>query len=299
MDIKIPRSGQTCLAPCNGQIYLALSNGQTCLAPCNGQTCLATQIYLTPSLLLSLSLTLWLALLNTAAAQVAEGEIRYLVKHDWVKKTAALEYVSAREREQTAYMWGNRSEWKEYMRLYFSPQRSRYEQSDEVAEAEMIGYAWRKEPLLFYRDFERGRQFDMVKAEGRTYLIEDTLQCPQWKILNDLREVAGYVCMNARWNDTLKGHRIEAWFALDLPIPAGPEDLCGLPGLILEANYNNGAMVITADRIDLRALKTELDWPKPKIKGKKVSLEQYREVLRKHIAEQKKAERPWFWGVRY
>lgn len=283
MDIKIPRSGQ---------IYLALSSGQTCLAFTTRQTRLA-------SLWLSLFLMLWLALFNTAAAQVAEGEIRYLVKHNWVKKLAALEYVSARERERTAYMWGNRAEWKEYMRFYFSLQKSRYEESDEKAEEETIGYAWRKEPLLFYRDFERQRQFDIVKAKGRTYIIEDSLHCPQWKVLNDVKEVAGYVCMNAFWEDTIKGHRIEAWFALDLPVPGGPEDLCGLPGLILEANYNNGAMVITADRIDLRALKTELDWPKTKIKGKKVSVEEYREVLRTHIAEQKKAEQPWFWSVRY
>ncbi|MCS7037781.1 MAG: GLPGLI family protein [Saprospiraceae bacterium] len=246
-----------------------------------------------------IGLTVFLAISATALGQVAEGEIRYLVVHDWVKRMAALDYVSAREREQAAYMWGNRSEWKEYMRFYFSPQRSRYEESDEKAEVEWVGYAWRKEPLLFYRDFERQRMFDIVKAEGRLYLIEDSLHCPQWKVLNDLKEVAGYVCMNAVWEDSLKGHRVEVWFALDLPVPAGPEDLCGLPGLILEANYNNGAMIITADRIDLRPLKAELELPKTKVKGKKVSLKEYREVVRKYVAEQKKAEKPWFWGLRY
>ncbi len=249
--------------------------------------------------LLSTVLMLWLALHHTATAQVAEGEVRYLVTHNWVKKLAALDYISAREREKVAYMWGNRAEWKAYMRLYFSPQRSRYEESDEQAEAEMVGYAGRREPLLFYRDFEQARLFDVVKAQGRTYFIEDSLQCPQWKVLNDVKEVAGYVCMNASWEDPIKGHRIEVWFALDLPTPAGPEDLCGLPGLILEANYNDGAMVIAADQINLRPLGDALNLPKIKAKGKRVSWEEYRELQRKYIAEQRKAENAWFWGIRY
>lgn len=231
-------------------------------------------------------------------AQAAEGEVRYTVVHDWVKKLAALEYVSAREREHAAYMWGNRSEWREHMRLFFSPRCSKYEEAQEK-DVEQAAYAWRKDPLLFYRDFERQRMFDIVKAEGRLYLIEDSLYCPQWKVLNDIKEVAGYVCMNAVWEDSLKGHRVEVWFALDLPVPAGPEDLCGLPGLILEANYNNGAMVVTADQIDVRPLKAELELPKTKVKGRKVSLREYREVVHKYITEQKKAEKPWFWGLRY
>lgn len=234
-----------------------------------------------------------------ATAQQAEGEVRYLLTHNWVKKTAALDYISARDRERMAYLWGNRAEWKEYMRLYFSPTRSKYEESPEKAEADMVGYEWRKEPLLFYRDFERRHQRDVQKVQGKVYLIEDTLQCPTWKVLNDIKEVAGFVCMNAVWRDTLKGHHIEVWFALDLPSPAGPEDLCGLPGLILEANYNHGAMVLVADRVDLRSLSKELELPEKKPKGKRISREQYCDMVRKYILEQKEAEKAWFWGVRY
>ncbi len=244
----------------------------------------------------ALCVYLWCA--GALSAQVAEGEIRYTVVHNWVKKLAALDYLSPREREQAAYVWGGDAEWEMYTRLYFSPKRSRYEESDEKPK-ESMGYAWRKEPLLFYRDFEQQRQYDIVKAADKVYLIEDSLHCPSWKILNDVKEVAGYVCMNAFFEDTLKGHRIEVWFALDLPSPAGPEDLCGLPGVILEANYNRGAMVITAARVELRPLAAELDLSKSKVKGKKVSWEQYRGIIGRYVAEQKKAERPWFWGIRY
>ncbi len=241
----------------------------------------------------------WFLCTGVAFSQPIEGEIRYLVTHNWVKMLNALDYISAREREKSAYMWGNRAEWKEYKRLYFSPARSKYEDSPEKADAEDIGYGGRKEPLLFYRDFERGHQLDVFKAMGKTYFIEDSLHCPEWKVLNDLKEVAGYVCMNALWHDTLRGHRIEVWFALDLPVPTGPEDLCGLPGLILEANYNNGAMVMAADRIDFRPVGKELELPAKKPKGKRVSWTEYREQLHRYIVEQKAADRPWFWGTRY
>lgn len=137
-----------------------------------------------------------------------------------------------------------------------------------------------------------------MTVQGKTYLIQDTLVCQDWKILNDMKEVAGHLCMNASWEDTLKMQKIVAWFALDIPYSAGPERLCGLPGLILEADVNNGAMLLTANRIEAKALTTELNLPK-KQKGKKVDETEYRKALKKSIDEHVKAEQPFFWDLRY
>lgn len=233
------------------------------------------------------------------SAQELEGEIRYLLTHNWTKKMAALDFISKQQRERMAYMWGNRSEWKSYTTLYFSPAASKYEESEEKAEPDDSGYSWRKEAFFLKRDFEQNTLYDVMTLLGKTYIIEDSLRTPNWKILNDLKEVAGHVCMNATWEDTLKQQRIVVWFALDLPVPAGPERLCGLPGLILEADYNDGAMTLVADRITPKKLTTELDPPKKKIKGKKITEAEYSDLLQKHIAEKREAEEPWFWGVRY
>ena len=232
------------------------------------------------------------------AQEMEEGSIRYLVTHNWTKKMAAVDYISKQQRERIAYMWGNRSEWKVYTVLYFSATQSRYEDSEERAEPDDEGYSWRKDVYNIKRDFESNTIQDAIQLLGKTYVIEDTLIAPEWKILNDIKEVAGHVCMKAFLEDTLKQQKITAWFALDMPLSARPERLCGLPGLILEVDVNDGAMLISADKIDLRKLDKELNMPK-KLKGKRIKEAEYYALLKKHIEDRRKAEEPAFWGMRY
>ncbi len=232
------------------------------------------------------------------AAPVTEGTIRYLITHDWTKKMAAVDYISKQRRERIAYMWGNRSEWKMYGTLHFSADKSKYEDSEEKAEADDMGYSWRKEAYTIQRNFENNTITDIIQMLGKVYVIEDTLIPQNWKIQNDLKEVAGHVCMKAYWEDTLKSQKITAWFAQDIPSSAGPERFCGLPGLILEVDVNNGGMIVSADRIEPKKLTKELDPPK-KVKGKKVKESAYAELLKNHRDEKRKAEEPPFWGVRY
>jgi len=97
--------------------------------------------------------------------------------------------------------------------------------------------------------------------------------------------------------DTLRGQKIIAWFALDIPVKAGPDRFYGLPGLILEVNINNGAKIMTAEKVDMKALTTEFDLPK-KLKGKKISGADYDAILKKFLDEKRQAEE-FPWGMRY
>ncbi|MCB0531805.1 MAG: GLPGLI family protein [Lewinellaceae bacterium] len=232
------------------------------------------------------------------SAQEMEGEIRYLLVHNWTKKMMTLDYLSQQQRDRMAYMWGNDSEWKTYANLYFNSTESKYEDSEESAEHEDDGYSWRRDAYAIRRNFEKNTVFDIVTVLSKTYVIEDTLKAQDWKILNDMKEVAGHVCMNAFWEDTIKQQKITAWFALDMPAQLGPERLCGLPGIILEADINDGALLITADRIQLKKLTNELDKPK-KVKGKHITEAEYREKTDELIKEKRKAEEAWFWALRY
>ncbi|MBK8969180.1 MAG: GLPGLI family protein [Saprospiraceae bacterium] len=239
-----------------------------------------------------------LATLSAVTAQEMEGEIRYLMTHNWSKKMMSLDYLSQQQRDRMAYMWGSRSEWKAYANLYFTATQSKYEDSEESAEPEDEGYSWRKDAYTIRRDFEKNTVFDALTVLGKTYVIEDSLQCQDWKILNDMKEVAGHVCMNAFWEDTVKQQKVTVWFALDMPAQAGPERFCGLPGIILEADINDGALLISADRIQMKTLTNELDVPK-KVKGKRITEAEYVEKIDAHLKEKRKAEEAWFWGLRY
>lgn len=229
---------------------------------------------------------------------ISEGTIRYLVTHNWTKKMEALTYMSKQSKERASYMWGSRSEWREYTLLYFNAIQTTYMNSEERAEPDDEGYSWRKQTFYTTRDFAQNSMYDALTLQGKTYLVQDSMRCQDWKILNDLKEVAGHLCMNASWEDTVKQQKIVVWFALDIPHSGGPERLCGLPGIILEADVNNGAMIVSANRIEGKKLTTELDLPK-KTKGKKATEAEYQIALKKVIDDHIKEEQPYFWEIRY
>ncbi|MBK6997485.1 MAG: hypothetical protein IPH31_22220 [Lewinellaceae bacterium] len=80
----------------------------------------------------------------------------------------------------------------------------KYEESQENAEDDDQGYSWRKEAYTIRRNFATSTMQDHIEMMGKTYMIEDTIHAQEWKIMNDLKEVAGHICMNASWIDTLR-----------------------------------------------------------------------------------------------
>ena len=148
-------------------------------------------------------LTLLTMPLFLRAQQQFEGRIQYLVTQNWTKKLAAVPYISAQAKERSAYMWGNRSEWKMYCELYFTPTMSKYENSEEKAEPDDDNYSSRKELFFMKRDFENNTMTDAIELLGKNYLIEDEIQPIAWKIENDLKEVAGHICMKASTEDKI------------------------------------------------------------------------------------------------
>ena len=250
------------------------------------------------NLLKSISLAILILLSSLSFAQKMEGSVRYLMIHNFTKMYAAVDYLSKQTVDRLTYMYANNAEYKTYGILYLSPTQSKYEDSEESADNRDSGYSWRKDKYTINRNYEKNTIFDIIDLLGKAYIIEDSIHVPKWKILNDMKEIAGHVCMNAFWNDTLKKQKVVGWYALDLPNSGGPERFSGLPGLILEVDINNGALVITADKIEKKKLTTELDLPK-KIKGKKIKELDYVNILKKEFDAKRKAEQPPFWSMRY
>jgi GLPGLI family protein len=226
-----------------------------------------------------------------------EGMVRYTRTTYWTRLNSKLPYLSKQEKEKQAYMFGGKDDWKEYTLLYFNEKGSFYTHSEEKSE-ESEGYDWRKEQFGIKRDFEKNTMTELFEMLGKTYILEDSLKQNDWKILNDIKDVAGHICMKAMIQDTIKNQKIIAWFAQDIPINAGPERLYGLPGLIMELDINDGAVTIEATKIETPKITTQMDLPK-KMKGKKVNELAYQDMLRKFIQEKIKEERNPFWSIRY
>jgi GLPGLI family protein len=117
--------------------------------------------------------------------------------------------------------------------------------------------------------------------------------------MNKIKEIKGYLCMMAVSKDTIKNQTITAWFSNDIAVQAGPEKYFGLPGLILELDINDGDVVITAEKVELKPVNSEqLALPK-KMKGKKVNQGQYDLILADLMTTSIKGRRNPFWSIRY
>lgn len=240
----------------------------------------------------------FLLLSTISFAQKIEGSVRYLMVNDWSKKMTHVDYLSKQAVDKMTYMIGDRGVSKSYTNLYLTPTQTKYEDSDESVNKNDAGNSWLKDEFTITRNYDKKTMHDIIDMAGTTYIIDDSIHTPKWKILNEMKEIAGHICMNASWNDTIKKQNVIGWFALDILNNGGPERFFGLPGLILEIDVNDGAMVLTADQITLKKLTTELELPR-KVKGKKIKENEYYAIMRKYMAEKRKAEEPYFWSIRY
>lgn len=223
------------------------------------------------------------------------GVVNYAISHDWVKKMETCEYISKADKERSSYVWGGR-EFVVYAVLKFNSNESRFEYKEDE---ERSAYQWRKEDYIIYRDRNKNETYDVTSLLNTQYIIQDSLHCQTWKIKNGMKEVAGHICMNASFYDSLKKKEVMAWFALDLPVPIGPDQYCGLPGLILEVNEADGAVIFTATSVLLSDEKIEIEKPDYKKKTKTIRYEEYNKKVTDYMNECKKLQRPYFWGISF
>ncbi len=241
-------------------------------------------------------LPLFVLLSMTLRAQKMEGVITYEKVTRWTKLYARLTFLSNEERERFKMTYGSRDEAKGNMVLYFNENQSYYSFSEERDPEQR--YSWRPSEFKIYRNFATERRTDIIEMLGKTYIIDDSLKTSKWKVMNKIREIGGYMCMMAVTEDTIKKQKITAWFANNFSVPMGPELYSGLPGAILELDINDGDIVITAKKIELKPLTEDINVPK-KIKGKKLTNKQYDELVWTHLRDSQKAQRAYFWTMPY
>lgn len=73
------------------------------------------------------------------------------------------------------------------------------------------------------------------------WMIDEDWEKPVWNITDSISMILGYECMRAETN--FRGRHWVVWFTFDIPVSDGPWKLCGLPGLILQAQDSKGHYV--------------------------------------------------------
>jgi len=226
-----------------------------------------------------------------------EGTIIFNRKYHWVNIASKLPYLSQEERDRIKLTWGNETDNKgEDFVLTFNKDASVYNQKEND---ENYGYSWGEEDDIFIRNHVTKTTKDIRILLGKKYVIEDAIPSYKWKILNELKDIAGYVCMKAETRDTVNNILIHAWFTDKIPVKSGPEGFSGLPGMILALDYNTDDVNIMATKVELVSDKpVVLPVPK-KIKGKNILYEEYNARKKKHIKLSVEGRRNPFWEVRY
>lgn len=241
-------------------------------------------------------LLFFLIIAQLVNAQQTSGKIIYKHTTYWSKIYSNLPYLSQEERDREMQTWKNFDGYTVKMKLLFDANQSLYTYNS--LDEEETTYSWRKDDYIIYRNFSENRLVEIQEMLGKTFLVKDELNPPKWKVLNELKEIQGHLCMKATSADTIKQYKIIAWFASDIPMPIGPEQLYGLPGAILEVDLNNGNVVIEAESITFKDVAADLHLPK-KLKGKEVNLTELNQQIVEHIATSIKSHRNPYWAMRY
>jgi GLPGLI family protein len=227
------------------------------------------------------------------SGQTLSGTIEFERYQDWLAGMKLLPWVTQEEIERDALVWGNRSGKNGAAHLLdFSGQASKFYPKPQEAN---YGYSWLKREYVLYRDLENRQVHDLVTLLDKDYIVEGEMPKFKWKILNEIRDIEGYLCMKAESKHPLHGYKIYAWFTDQIPFRGGPEGIGGLPGMILSLEIE--------DVIEVLAIKVDLDadpevLPPQKKKAKKISYEEYRERYNRYLEKSMKRERNPFWELR-
>ena len=178
--------------------------------------------------------------------------------------------------------------------LYFTADASLYDESTLEKEAASIpqqkteyfaSYGKAPRPALksLYIDFQEETKVSLQEFMTREFRVESPLENKGWKLDPTRKKIGKYVCMKATM--MLEGDTVTAWFAPEIPVPAGPAEYYGLPGVVL-AVERLGETVLLATSIDLTPPPTEL-LVRPEA-GKKTSPEAFEQIVEEKVEEFKK-----------
>lgn len=105
----------------------------------------------------------------------------------------------------------------------------------------------KKSSAKYLKDFSEGVIDVWDSNMGDKYNYQVDMSDLTWEIMDSTANMLGYDCNLAVAN--YHGRKWLAWFTTDIPVQDGPWQLCGLPGLILSAETEDGEYGFTATGI--------------------------------------------------
>lgn len=137
-----------------------------------------------------------------------------------------------------------------------------------------------------FTDLGDGTYVEVREFLGRTFRIPQDRPSFAWKLTGEAASFLGYPVFQAiaKQDSTT----IEAWFTPQIPVPAGPAQYGGLPGLILTLAVDSNRVVYTATVVDTTSTIGTISAPS---EGNKVTRAEYDKIVAEKQAEMAKSRR--------
>jgi len=132
-----------------------------------------------------------------------------------------------------------------------------------------------------YKNLEENKLVDSREFMSKKFLIKGTVDEISWKIADGQKQLLGYMCLKAVYQDTADTY--VAWFTPQITIGNGPAEYSGLPGMILQIVVNDEDRTITA--VSVTEQSVEKDMLKEPKKGKEVTSEEYKAIVHEKMKE--------------
>ena len=164
--------------------------------------------------------------------------------------------------------------------LTFSPAAAVYGPAPKAAPAQqstmnpeegqtiMVRVAVTSDADIIYTDLKTALVTEQKDLFSKKFLITDNAAKRAWRQTGRQKTILNFPCQEV---SVLDKDTTTAWFTTAIPIAAGPQNIAGLPGMILEVSQtsDHGEMIITATHVAGGLNGKEM--PGPPTKGKVVS----------------------------
>lgn len=134
----------------------------------------------------------------------------------------------------------------------------------------------------YYYDFKNQEYLEEKDFGGDIFLIKKNINITDWKLVNETKKIGNYTCYKAtrnylftNWKKKKSMRNQTVWYTLDIPLPFGPKEFVGFPGLVIEVIDHN--LIYEVKKISLNPQK-KITLKKPN-KGKKMSENEYNKVV--------------------
>lgn len=228
-------------------------------------------------------------LLLTSALQVSAqsfpgGSVIYT-------RTTTYNFQSTGNAEWDAYAKTLPGEAKFEKQLIFNSEHSLYiealvsEESLPIEHQKALFFAnYGKDPKpalkQLYLDFRNEKSLSLLEFMTREFRVENSLVKKGWKLQAERKKIGEYICMKA--TAKVEGETVSAWFTPEIPVPAGPAEYHGLPGLVLAVERLDETIFL-ATSVDLTV--PDPDLLVPPTAGKATSPEDFERIVEEKVEE--------------